>query len=159
EHAHERLHGGDGGLFMDRRAGEVVAVVDAQRAARLLGERRQAPEADCRKRQSNRKPRARTHMVLPSPPLVPQPGGAKAMVLCLSTLDGGLSLSKPCAGSRIAQGPDGLQPQPIAIPRPRGAPTRGGSSRGSRSLPPPPHEGFAPGPPPPAVGRRAYPRH
>src|SRR6516165_9260935 len=81
---------------MDRCAGQVVAVIDAQRATRLLGERRHTPEADCRKRQSNRKPRPRTHQLLPSPPLA-QNVRAEGVVLCSSTLDGGIGLSKPCA--------------------------------------------------------------
>ena len=41
EDAHERLHRRDGGLLVDRGAGQVVAMVDAQRAALLLRQRRQ----------------------------------------------------------------------------------------------------------------------
>jgi hypothetical protein len=38
EHGHERLHRGNGRLFMDGAARRVVAMVDAQRAALLLGQ-------------------------------------------------------------------------------------------------------------------------
>ena len=48
EHGHEGLHRGDGRFLVDRGAGQVVAMVDAQRAALLLRQDRRR-QADGRK--------------------------------------------------------------------------------------------------------------
>ena len=46
EDAHEGLHRGDGGFLVDRAAGQVVAMVDAQRAALLLRQGGTSCQAD-----------------------------------------------------------------------------------------------------------------